>query len=89
MPRNLSLGIDIGTTKVAAVIAEPQRGAVVESVSLDHSAAVVNEQVYGSFEQSVDTIFAAVKHSLSTEHRCAKSCRSDWNYRPHAWCRIV
>lgn len=65
MARSLSLGIDIGTTKVAAVIADSKHRAVLESSSLDHNAAAQNERVPGSFEQSVDVIFSAVKQVLS------------------------
>ena len=66
MVKNLTLGIDIGTTKVAAAIADPIQRVVLESASLEHSADIPNTRVPGSSEQSVDVIFAAVQKALST-----------------------
>lgn len=60
MSKNLTLGLDIGTTKVAAVLADPTARIVLESQSLDHKADVENLSVSGSSEQSVDKIFSAI-----------------------------
>lgn len=65
MARDYSLGIDIGTTKVAAVIADPSRRSILESTSLDHNAGVVNLKVPGSSEQSVEALFTAVTKAVS------------------------
>lgn len=65
MVRNLTLGIDIGTTKVAAVIADPVARIVLESASLDHTADIPNTRVPGASEQSVDVIFAAIRKVLT------------------------
>jgi sedoheptulokinase len=66
MTRNLTLGIDIGTTKVAAVIADPAARIVLESASLDHTADIPNTRIPGASEQSVDVIFAAIQKVVST-----------------------
>lgn len=73
MAKNLTLGIDIGTTKVAAVIADPSARVVLESSSLDHTADIPNPRVLGASEQSVDVIFAAVKKVLSALNTGAKA----------------
>ena len=60
MTKELTLGLDVGTTKVAASLVDPQSRCVVDTYSLNHQAEYLNHSVSGSSEQSTHKIFEAV-----------------------------